>query len=31
VAANDTAAGGERNRRVDIIILNEGVSPLTAK
>jgi outer membrane protein OmpA-like peptidoglycan-associated protein len=31
VEANDTAAGRERNRRVDIIILNEGVSPLTSK
>lgn len=30
-AANDTAARRERNRRVDIIILNEGVSPLTSK
>jgi flagellar motor protein MotB len=31
VEANDTASGRERNRRVDIIILNEGVSPLTSK
>ncbi len=31
VVANDTAAGRERNRRVDITILNEGVSPLTSK
>jgi outer membrane protein OmpA-like peptidoglycan-associated protein len=31
VAGNDTASGRERNRRVDVIILNEGVSPLTQK
>jgi outer membrane protein OmpA-like peptidoglycan-associated protein len=27
VAGNDTAAGREQNRRVDVIILNEGVNP----
>jgi outer membrane protein OmpA-like peptidoglycan-associated protein len=29
VAGNDTAAGREQNRRVDVIILNEGVNPMT--
>jgi len=29
VAGNDTAAGREQNRRVDVIILNEGVKPLS--
>ena len=28
IASNDTAAGREQNRRVDVVILNEGVIPL---
>ncbi|MEI6125437.1 MAG: OmpA family protein, partial [Pseudomonadota bacterium] len=29
VASNDTATGREQNRRVDVIILNEDIKPLT--
>jgi OmpA-OmpF porin, OOP family len=31
IAGNDTAAGREQNRRVEVIILNEGIDPLTQK
>jgi len=31
VASNDTASGREQNRRVDVIILNAGISPLTQR
>ena len=31
IAGNDTTAGREQNRRVEVIILNEGVNPLTLK
>jgi outer membrane protein OmpA-like peptidoglycan-associated protein len=31
VASNDTAGGREQNRRVEVIILNEGVNPLSSR
>ena len=31
VAGNDTAAGREQNRRVDVVILNEGFNPLAQR